>query len=118
VARAAQEGIVFAMYYGVEIMQEMGLQVNKVRAGYANMFLSDVFAEAFANTTGCVVEMYNTDGAIGAARAAGVGAGIFSDHKESFRGLELVKKTEPDPEKVKAYGDAYANWKEKLEIEQ
>lgn len=117
VARAAQEGIVFAMYYGVEIMKGMGIDVNKVRAGNANMFLSDVFAEAFANTSGCVVELYNTDGAIGAARAAGVGAGVFSDHKESFKGLEIVRKIEPEQEKVKAYGDAYTNWKKNLEIE-
>ncbi|MGZ5255223.1 MAG: FGGY-family carbohydrate kinase [Flavitalea sp.] len=117
VARAAQEGIVFAMYYGVEIMQEMGLEVKKFRAGFANMFLSEVFSEAFANTSGCEVELYNTDGAIGAARAAGVGAGIFTNHKESFKGLEVVKKIEPEPEKVKAYGDAYTNWKEQLNLD-
>ncbi len=75
VARAAQEGIVFSLYYGISVMKQMGMAVNKVRAGYANMFLSDVFAEAFANTSGATLELYDTDGATGAARAAGIGAG-------------------------------------------
>src|SRR5262249_14781019 len=77
VARAAQEGIVFALHYGAEIMQQMGVQLTTIRAGYANMFLSDVFATTFANATNCTVELYNTDGALGAARAAGIGSGYY-----------------------------------------
>lgn len=114
VIRAAQEGIVFALQYGMEVMKDMGLDVSRIRAGHANMFLSDVFATAFANTAGSEIELYNTDGAVGAARAAGLGAGIFSNAVECFRGMEVVKRFQPTPELQQAYGDAYTKWREGL----
>jgi len=108
--RAAQEGIVFSLYYGFQIMQKMGLTLDAVRAGHANMFLSPLFREAFVNTTGTRLELYNTDGSQGAARAAGVGAGIYSSHSEAFEGLNRIDLIEPVPEKRKLYLDAYQNW--------
>ncbi len=114
IARAAQEGIVFALQYGMEIMQNMGMQLKTIRAGYANMFLSDIFSVAFAHTSGCTLELYNSDGSTGAARAAGVGAQIFSDAKESFRGMELIRRVEPDKELQQQYQEAYQAWKRHL----
>ena len=114
VARAAQEGIVFALNYGMEVMHEMGMQLQTVRAGYANMFLSEVFAEAFVNTTGCIAELYNTDGALGAARAAGVGAGIYKGFKECFNGMEVIKRIEPSSSLQKQYTEIYIDWKKDL----
>jgi xylulokinase len=111
VARAAQEGIVFSLKYGMEVMQQMGMQLKTVRAGFANMFLSEVFGQVFANTTGCTVELYNTDGAAGAARAAGVGAGIYPDFVSCFTGMNVIKKLEPTKELQKQYEDIYGNWK-------
>jgi len=108
--RAAQEGIVFSLYYGFQIMQKMGLTLDTVRAGHANMFLSPLFREAFVHTTGTRLELYNTDGSQGAARAAGVGAGIYSSHSEAFEGLNRIDLIEPVPEKRKLYLDAYQNW--------
>ncbi len=113
-ARAAQEGIVFALQYGMEVMLEMGMKFKTIRAGHANMFLSPVFASAFANTSGCAVELYNTDGAQGAARAAGVGAGIFKSFKESFTGMHIVRSYEPDKQSREQYTDAYIKWKVSL----
>jgi xylulokinase len=114
-ARAAQEGIVFSLYYGITIMKEMGMDLGKIKAGHANMFLSPLFAEAFANTSGAVLELYNTDGAVGAARGAGVGAGIFKTYKEAFRGIEKVKTIEPSASLQKEYADAYSKWLTGLE---
>jgi xylulokinase len=114
IARAAQEGIVFALRYGMEVMEGMGLEMKTIRAGYANMFLSDVFATAFCNTTGCSIELYNTDGATGAARAAGVGCGVFGSFAESFRGMEVVKKIEPVPALQTSNTEAYEYWKSGL----
>jgi xylulokinase len=102
------------LQYGMEAMQEMGMQMKTIRAGHANMFLSDVFAEAFANTSGCLVELYNTDGAQGAARAAGVGAGIFANFSESFVGMEKIKVYEPEKIKMEYYKQAYMKWKNGL----
>lgn len=108
--RAGQEGIVFSLNYGFDIMKNMGMQLNTVRAGYANMFLSPIFVEAFTNITGAVVELYNTDGSQGSARGAGVGAGVYSDFTEAFNGLKTIDKIEPNPELQKKYQDAYTNW--------
>ncbi len=109
-ARAAQEGIVFALYYGIEIMVKMGLKINTVRAGKANMFLSPLFAEAFANTTGATIELFNTDGAQGAARAAGVGAKIYKDAGEAFTGLRVLETVRPSQVLQEQYRDAYSHW--------
>ena len=108
--RAAQEGIVFSLYYGFQIMQEMGLTLDTVRAGKANMFLSPLFRDAFVNLTGTRLELFNTDGSQGAARAAGVGAGIYSNHSEAFEGLNRLELLEPETEKRKLYLEAYQNW--------
>lgn len=112
--RAGQEGIVFALAYGMDIMRDMGLRINRVRAGKANMFLSPLFREAFANATGAEIELYNTDGAQGAARGAGVGAGVFASFGEAFRGMDCLATISPD-EKQTAYQNAYADWKIKLQ---
>lgn len=114
VIRAAQEGIVFALNYGMEVMQSMGMHFNTVRAGQANMFLSDVFAQAFASTTGCTVELYNTDGAVGAARGAALGAGIYKDRTECFSGMKKLRVIETDSDMKKQYSAAYEDWKAKL----
>jgi xylulokinase len=108
--RAAQEGIVFALNYGLEVMKETGVKPDKIRAGLANMFLSPVFSNSFASVSGAVVELYNTDGAQGAARGAGFGAGVYTSLKEAFSGLETVKTIEPDKLKQQEYQDAYQNW--------
>ena len=105
--RAAQEGIVFALNYGLGIMRDMGVEVTTVRAGNANMFLSPLFGEAFATVTGTRVELYNTDGSQGAARGAGVGAGIYKDHQDAFAGLKTVKVIEPNPTLTAPYREAY-----------
>lgn len=112
--RAAQEGIVFALTYGFEIMNEMGLDPGKVKAGHANMFQSPLFRDLFVNSTGSVLELYRTDGAEGAARGAGIGAEIFTDESEAFRGLEKLEVIEPDTEQMKIHEELYQNWLRKL----
>ena len=112
--RAAQEGIVNSLNYGFEVMKEMGMKHDTVKAGRANMFLSPLFREAFVNTTGAVLELYDTDGSQGAARAAGIATGIFSDLKEAFQGLTILETIEPNTDKRNSYNNSYQNWKETL----
>jgi xylulokinase len=110
VLRAAQEGIVFALNYGLHIMKDMGTKLKTVKAGNANMFLSPLFAEAFATITGATVELYNTDGSQGAARGAGIGAGVYKTPETAFTGLEPVRTVQPNKQLKKAYQVAYENW--------
>jgi len=115
--RAAQEGIVFALNYGLGIMRNMGIRLTTVRAGNANMFLSPLFAEAFATVTQATVELYNTDGSQGAARGAGIGAGIYRGPEDAFVGLQPVKTIEPNRNLAQAYQDAYERWENVLNHE-
>jgi xylulokinase len=112
-ARAAQEGIVFALQYGMEVMSGMGMQPRTVRAGHANMFLSPLFAQTFADVSGCRLELFDTDGAQGAARGAGFGAGVFRDVSECFRGMNIREAYEPGQD-AQAYGQLYTAWRDGL----
>jgi len=112
--RAAQEGIVFALNYGLGIMRDVGVEVRTVRAGNANMFLSPLFGEAFATVTESVVELYNTDGSQGAARGAGIGAGVYRGLEDAFVGLEPIKTIEPDEKLATAYREVYERWENML----
>jgi xylulokinase len=114
VLRAAQEGIVFALNYGLDIMRGAGVQVQKVRAGNANMFLSPVFREAFVNSGNLELELYDTDAAQGAARGAGVGVGFYQSPEAAFVGLEKIRTVAPSPAVQEQYQTAYAGWKKAL----
>ncbi len=110
--RAAQEGIVFSFKYGIEVMEQMGMNVSKIHAGHANMFLSPIFRNTLAGVTGAVIDLYDTDGSVGAAKGAGMGAGIYKDNTEAFSTLEKLAVIEP--ENTAEYTAAYETWKSKL----
>lgn len=114
IVRAAQEGIVFSFKYGIDIMEQMGISIRKIHAGKANMFLSLLFREMLAGVTGAVIELYDTDGSVGAAKGAGIGAGIYKDNNEAFATLEKVEVIEPKPTDREAYAEAYGRWKQCL----
>ena len=113
--RAAQEGIVFSFCYGMEVMRSMGMDIQKVHAGRANMFLSPIFRETLANTSGATIELYETDGSVGAARGAGMGCGIYRDNTEAFASLKKLGVITPDAQQQEQYLEAYARWKKTLE---
>lgn len=114
ILRAAQEGIVFSFMYGMEIMEQMGMPINKIHAGHANMFLSPLFRNTLAGVSGATIELYDTDGSVGAAKGAGMGAGIYRDNNEAFASLEKIEIIEPSQADRHAYRDAYELWKERL----
>jgi xylulokinase len=113
--RAVQEGIACAMRYGLDIMLENGLKPSVIRAGNANMFLSDVFTQSFVNLTGVPVELYNNDGSVGAALGAGMGAKIFNNKQEAFGGLKKIKVVAPDVKEKESYTVLYEQWRFILE---
>lgn len=115
VMRAAQEGIVFSFCYGMEVMQQMGMDIRKIHAGKANMFLSDVFRNTLAGVSGATIELYETDGSVGAAKGAGMGCGIYKDNNEAFASLKKLSVIEPDERYRSEYLEAYTMWKENLQ---
>jgi xylulokinase len=85
-----------------------------IRAGKANMFLSNVFAQALVDVLNVPVELYNADGSVGAALGAGIGAGIFSEDDLGL-GLTCVQTIEPkNPEQ---YNSLFGEWNEWLKKE-
>lgn len=115
IMRAAQEGIVFSFCYGMEIMQQMGMDICKIHAGNANMYLSSLFRETLAGVSGATIELYETDGSVGAAKGAGIGCGIYKNHTEAFETLKKLAVVEPDDKHRAEYLQAYTQWKEKLQ---
>jgi xylulokinase len=113
--RSVQEGIAFAMRYGFDIMRANGMNPSVVRAGKANLFLSDVFTQAFASVNNVAVEFYEGDGSIGAALGAGIGAGVYSNPNEAFSERKSVSITEPLH--AAAYDELYYGWREQLELQ-
>jgi len=111
--RAVQEGIAFAFRYGLDIMRENNLHPTIIRAGKANLFLSNVFIQSFVNATGVAVELYENDGSVGAALGAGIGVGIYKSYSDAFSNFKPLGKFEPT--NVDLYNELYIEWKKLLE---
>ena len=113
--RAALEGIAFSFVYGMEILKSDGINVNVIRAGNDNLFRSDIFANTVATLIGYEIEIYNTTGAIGAARAAGLHEGDFDTYGKLIMDNDHVMTFMPFKDK-EPYQKAYENWKKELEL--
>lgn len=112
--RAVVEGVAFSFMYGIQAMKSTGIEITKIRAGNANMFKSRDFCTTLASISDATIELYQTDGAIGAARGAGVGAGIYSSFEQAFTTLSKASIVTPQEG---SYKQAYARWCECLELE-
>lgn len=118
--RAAQEGIAFTFRYGLDIMESIGMETDSttgrfkvIRAGNSNLFQSNVFKDAFVNTCDVDLEIYNTDGAQGAARGAGIGINYYTQ-ENAFKGLKKIEEIKPNQELINRCNETYKIWKEKL----
>lgn len=107
--RAALEGIAFAFVYGIEILNELGLNTRSLRVGNDNLFRSATFSKTIASLTNSEISVLETTGAIGAARGAAYGLGHFNSLKEAMSGDNVVRSF--NPEKKEPYQKAYDNWK-------
>jgi len=114
--RAAQEGVAFSMQYGMEIMRDMGIELTTVKAGDANMFLSPIFRDTLAEISGATIELYDTDGSVGAANGAGIGSGTYGSFQEAFENLNKMMVIEPKGNNGDQYRESYEIWKNALEI--
>jgi xylulokinase len=115
-ARAAQEGVAFSMHYGMEMMKEIGINPKVIRAGLANMFLSPVFRDTLAEISGATIELYDTDGSLGAANGAGIGSGTYGSFSEAFENLNKRMVIEPSGNNSDQYQEAFQNWTKTLEL--
>jgi xylulokinase len=114
--RAVQEGVAFSFKYGVDIMKELGFDLEAMKVGDANMFLSPLFAQTIANSNNIPVIVYNTDGAQGAARGAAIGAGYYKNSEEAFESLKEVKRYEPIKEQLDQTALSYQSWLKNLNL--
>lgn len=107
---ATQEGVAFAFMYGMELMGD----IKEIHAGNANMFLSPLFRDTLASLSGATIHLYDTDGSVGAARGAGLGAGIYANEEEAFASLKQLATIEPRADYVAPLKEAYLRWKQLL----
>lgn len=114
IMRAAQEGIVFSFMYGMEIMKSIGMKIDTIHAGNANMFLSPIFRDTLASVSDATILLVDTDGAVGAAKGAGIGLGYYKDNTEAFASLKTIMEIHPAADRT-PYLEAYARWKTTLE---
>jgi xylulokinase len=110
--RSAQEGIAFSMAYGIEMLADAGIKPNKLKAGYANMYLSDVFSQTIANASNVSVDLLDSDGAFGAALGAGLGIGFYANADEAVANIKHIKSIYPATENIEETQIAYKAWKE------
>ena len=114
ILRAVQEGIAFSFRYGIDVMRELGLDLKVIRAGKANLFLSPLFRSTLATLTGASIELFDTDGSLGAARGGALGAGFYATPEEAFATLSKVGEVQPEPQWAEALESSYSAWKEEL----
>ena len=114
IIRAALEGIAFTLTYGIELLRDFGVDIQTVRVGNANLFLSKVFRESFVNSSNIKLQLFDTNGAEGAARGAALGSKFFDNEKDAFNSLEMISETTPDLQIKDKYLKEYHNWKKFL----
>ena len=113
--RAVHEGIAYSFRYGMDIMRETGVNPSVIRAGKANLFLSPIFRQTLATLTGADIELFNTDGSLGAARGAALGAGLYKSREEAFASLTRLETVRPEPSWREALEAGYGAWRREVE---
>ncbi|MCF8364416.1 MAG: carbohydrate kinase [Bacteroidales bacterium] len=108
--RAVQEGIACAFRYGMEILQQGGITRKVIRAGNANMFLSGLFCQTLATISGAEIQLYDTDGALGAARGAALGAGFYQNPRHCFSTMKMLKVFQPQIELKNQLDEVFDKW--------
>ena len=111
--RASLEAIAFSFVYGIEIMKNDGTEINIIKAGNDNLFRSDIFSNTVSTLINHDIEIYNTTGSVGAARASGLIDGDFDKFGDFLSQNNHVKTYKPN-KKNKEYIKAYKNWKNEL----
>lgn len=114
ICRAALEGIAFSLVYGIEILKNDGTAIQVLRAGNDNLFRSEVFATTVSTLINQDIEIYDTTGAVGAARASTVQNNDFSQFAEHITANDFIKTYQPREDKT-AFQNAYKVWKAQLE---
>ena len=109
-ARAAQEGVACAFAHGMGVLRDTGVDLGVIRAGRANLFLSPLFRQTLANLTGTRIELFETDGAAGAARGAALGAGLYAEADDAFASLQRVALIQPQDDELDATREMFDRW--------
>ncbi len=115
-ARAVVEGISFGLRDSIELMRELGLHVNEVRAAGGGA-RSAIWRQMLADIFQADITLVNSTegGAFGVALLAGVGTGLWRDVREACDAvIRVTARTSPsdDPAVRQQYDEAYARFRE------
>ncbi|GAA0179741.1 FGGY-family carbohydrate kinase [Clostridium sediminicola] len=118
IARSVFEGVVFCHKIHIEklFMNRSKPKSVRLAGGAAN---SKVWVQIFADVLNLPIEIIETKelGALGAAMAAGVAAGVFENLKDAANKLVKIKqRVEPIRENVKIYQSKFELYKETSQV--
>ena len=107
--RAVMEGVIFSLRDSLEILRELGVPIDDVRAtgggarsGLWRQLQADIYATPIRRTVA------DEGPAYGAALLAGVASGTYADVEEATSVVKLREEiTEPNPERSKIYEEYY-----------
>ncbi len=111
--RAALEGIAYSFVYGMEVLQEMGLNLNIIKVGNDNLFQSQVFSATISEILQCEIQMVETTGALGAAFASGIAIQQYRDMDQALGDNPVLHTFAPEGEE--AHRQGYEIWKNDLQ---
>ncbi len=112
--RAALEGIAFSFVYGFQVLKELGIQPNVIKVGNDNLFQSPVFSKTIANLLECPIQVMNSTGAVGAAKAGGVGAGVYKNLTADLFKNNIQETFYPENQNGQ-YLNAFYSWQDDLD---
>lgn len=113
--RASLEGIAFSFVYGFDVLKELGLNPSLIKVGNDNLFQSEVFSNTVSTLLQTNIEVIDTNGATGAAKASGIAIGAYQNIAEAYSSLQKEKSYRPE-ENTELYKSAYDVWKRDLEF--
>lgn len=107
--RAGLEGIAFAFVHGFQVLKDLGMDAKVIKVGNDNLFQSKIFSMTIANLLGVNVELIKTTGAAGAAKASGIGVGVYCNLEEAIKTNEIEHIYKPESSNEE-FRKAYDIW--------
>lgn len=115
--RAALEGIAFGFRHNAEVLRERGVRLEHAtvtNGGATSLLWKQIHASVLGTPLDTVVD--HPGASLGAAFAAGQGAGVFEDWSEPLALVRRGDTIDPDPGLVPRYDEAYGLWRELAEV--
>jgi xylulokinase len=110
--RAVLEAVAFGFRHHLDVLAERGVRVGEIRVtngGSRSVLWKQIHADVLGRPLTPVVD--HPGASLGAAIAAGIGAGVISGWPAVAEYVRLGEPVRPDRARAAAYDEAYAVWR-------